>query len=83
MGFLDRFRKASSEPEQAPELPALLEQLVDPAWEVRAAAAVALGDLGSRAESAVPALEEAICDEHGDVCLAASAALSRIRAASH
>ena len=45
--------------------------------------AQALGDLGAAAESAVPALEEAISDEHGDVCVAASAALSRIRAASH
>lgn len=83
MGFLDRFRKSDPEERPAPELGALCLQLTHGEWEQRAAAAEALGDLGRRAEAAVPALEQAICDEHGDVCLAASSALSRIRAAAH
>ena len=83
MGFLDRFRKGPEDPSGGVDLAPLLEQLKHPDWEQRAAAAQALGDLGRAAESAVPALEETISDEHGDVCLAASSALSRIRAASH
>lgn len=82
MGFLDRFRKGQEGPPPA-DLGPLVEQLKHPEWERRAAAAQALGDLGRAAEPAVPALEEAISDDHGDVCLAASDALSRIRAASH
>jgi len=39
--------------------------------------------MGAAAEAAVPPLEEAISDEHGEVCLAASDALSKIRRAAH
>jgi len=83
VGFLDRFRRRPDGGLPSPEVAALCERLRHPDWQERAAAAQALGELGGGAEAAVPALEEAISDDHGDVCLAASAALSRIRSASH
>ena len=85
MGLFDKFKKPTPPPEEddGVDLDSLIVGLSDTAWEVRARSAKALGELGARAEAAVPALEEAISDEHGDVCLAASDALSRIRAAAH
>ena len=81
MGLFDKFKKSEPpEPEGGADLAPLIAGLSDPAWEVRARSAEALGQLGAAAQEAVPALEEAISDEHGDVCLAASDALSRIRA---
>lgn len=65
------------------EIQKLVKDLKDPQWETRYQAAKKLGDLGSRATAAMPALEEAIADENGEVCLAASDALSRIRRAAH
>ena len=82
MGLLDRFKKKPGA-EPSPELPGLMEQLRDGDWQVRRDAARRLGDLGAAAEPAVPVLEEVISDEHGEVCLAASDALSRIRRAAH
>ena len=76
MGLLDRFKKKSDA-----EIQALVAQLGHADWQARCAAAEALGNLGARAEPAVPLLEEAISDENGDVCLAASDALSKIRRA--
>jgi HEAT repeat protein len=84
MGLFDKFKKSEPDaPGPAADLAPLLAGLSDPDWEVRKRSAEALGDLGAAAQPAVPDLEEAISDEHGDVCLAASDALSRIRAASH
>jgi HEAT repeat protein len=84
MGLFDKFKKSEPPaPRERPELAPLIAGLGDPDWEVRARSARELGELGAAAEAAVPALEEAISDEHGDVCVAASDALSRIRAAAH
>lgn len=82
MGLFDRFRRSPQSPEEA-RLGELVRNLRHSDWQVRRDAARALGELGARAESAVPALEEAIADEHGEVCLAASDALSRIRLAAN
>lgn len=80
MGLFDRFKgKKSADPRLA-QLTADLRH-ADPAR--RLAAASALGDLGAAAQPAVPDLEEAIADTDGDVCLAASDALARIRKAAH
>ncbi|MCE9594856.1 MAG: HEAT repeat domain-containing protein [Planctomycetes bacterium] len=65
------------------EVQKLAKDLKDANWETRFKAAQKLGDLGTRATPAMPALEEAIADENGEVCLAASDALSRIRRAAH
>jgi len=81
MGLFDRLKKKGAEHDDA-EVAGLVGRLRDPDWQVRKSAAEALGALGTRAASAVPALEEAIADDHGEVCLAASDALSRIRIAS-
>jgi len=79
MGLFDRFKGKKSDP----RLTQLTSDLrhADPAR--RLAAATALGDLGAAAQAAVPELEEAIADTDGEVCLAASDALSRIRKAAH
>ncbi|MBI5434936.1 MAG: HEAT repeat domain-containing protein [Planctomycetes bacterium] len=65
------------------EVQKLVKDLKDADWEKRFAAAKKLGEIGDRATPAMPALEEAIADENGEVCLAASDALSRIRRAAH
>ena len=80
MGLFDRFKARKS---SDPRLVELTTQLRDGSPERRKAAAVALGDMGAAAQAAVVDLEEAIADEDGDVCLAASDALARIRRASH
>jgi len=80
MGLFDRFKSKSA---RDPRLDALIAQLQEQGAERRRAAAVALGDLGSEAQAAVPALEDAIADQDGEVCLAASDALARIRRAAH
>jgi HEAT repeat protein len=82
MGLFDRFRKESKAPAHDPSLPRWIAALGHSDWQTRKQAAEALGGLGARAEEAVPALEAAIADENGDVCLAASEALSKIRAAA-
>ena len=79
MGLFDRLRKKEPAAQADAEVDALLERLRDRDWQARRDAAVRLGELGARSHKAVPALEEAIADEHGDVCLAASDALSKIR----
>lgn len=80
MGLFDRFKaKKSSDP----RLAALTAELRHEDAARRKAAAVALGDLGQAALGAVAELEEAIADVDGEVCLAASDALSRIRRDAH
>jgi HEAT repeat protein len=85
MGLFDKFKKSAPPPaeDDGVDVSGLIAGLADPDWEVRARSAQALGELGARAEAAVSVLEATISDEHGDVCLAASDALSRIRAAAH
>lgn len=65
-----------------PRLSQCIAELRDPDWRKRKQAAETLGVLGVGVDEAVAALEAAIADENGDVCLAASEALSKIRAAS-
>ncbi len=81
MGLFDRFKRPAHRPGADPRLEQLVQQLTDADWAVRRDAARALGELGASARVAVPALEQAISDENGEVCLAASDALSRIRIA--
>jgi HEAT repeat protein len=76
MGLLRRRREPEDEPPA--ELARLVEQLADADWRVRLEAARAIGALGRRARAAVPALEERITDDNGDVCNAAAEAMSRI-----
>jgi len=78
MGLFDRSRKKID-----PDVQALIDRLRAADAPTREAAAQALGAMGSRAADAQPALEEALADEDGDVCLAASDALSRIRKEAH
>jgi len=79
MGLLDLFKKRGGDSDaDRTEVQRLVAQLSDADWKVRFAACQALGKLGSRAQSAVPALQERIDDDHGDVCNAAAAALSDI-----
>jgi HEAT repeat protein len=80
MGLFDRFKGKKS---ADPRLSELIAQLRDADPARRLAAAGALGDLGAAAQAAVPDLEEAIADSDGDVCLAASDALARIRKEAH
>ena len=80
MGLFDRFKGKKT---ADPRLTRLTAELRDGDAQQRLAAATALGDLGAAAQSAVPELEEAIADTDGDVCLAASDALARIRKAAH
>jgi HEAT repeat protein len=81
MGLFERFRKGPK-PGRDPRLPRCITELGDPDWRTRKRAAETLGALGVGAEDVVAALEAAIADENGDVCLAASEALSKIRAGS-
>jgi HEAT repeat protein len=78
MGLFDRFKKKID-----PEVQAQIDRLGSAEARTREAAARALGEMGVRAADAQPALEEALADEDGDVCLAASDALSRIRKEAH
>ena len=83
MALFDRFKKPAPSPGGGdPRLAAWVAELGAEDWRVRKAAAEALGGLGAAGQPAVAALEEAISDEHGEVCLAASDALSKIRIAS-
>lgn len=59
-------------------IPDLIKNLADPAVEVRAQAAKALGERGSEAKDAVPALIRALNDRFAAVRDSAIAALSRI-----
>jgi len=81
MGLFERLKKGGDAPGDA-EVERLTAELTAADWRLRKAAAEGLGALGARARPAVPALEEAIADEHGEVCVAASDALSKIRIAS-
>ena len=59
----------------SPAVDALCNALKDPSEQVRDNAAEALGDLGRKAESAVPALVEALSDESGRVRVRTAEAL--------
>jgi HEAT repeat protein len=72
------FQKKDKPADPPPELAELLHKLGDEDWQVRLAAARAIGDLGPQAVSAIPALEELIVDQNGDVCNAAAEAMSKI-----
>ena len=56
----------------------LVRGLTDREWEIRSAAAWALGAIGRNAAQAVPALVKAMSDENGDVRRAAATALGMI-----
>jgi len=60
-----------------------VERLGSEDARVRETAARELGAMGSRAAAAQSALEDALADTDGDVCLAASDALSKIRKEAH
>ena len=81
MNLFDRFKRERAATRGSP-VADLVRRLQDDDWQVRRDAAVALGELGAAAEEAMPALEDAIADDNGEVCLAASDALSRIRIAA-
>ena len=59
-------------------IPQLHAALESSAWQVRAVAAFALGLMGIRAQSAIPALSNLMEDENADVRLAATQALGKI-----
>jgi HEAT repeat protein len=81
MNLFDRFKRDRTAGEGSP-IAGLVRRLKDEDWQVRRDAAMALGELGATAEEAMPALEDAIADDNGEVCLAASDALSKIRIAA-
>ena len=56
----------------------LIKALQDQEWEVRASAALALGDIGADAKDAVPALVKALQDQDEWVRSRATLALGRI-----
>lgn len=79
MGLFSKlFGRGSSGDDSSPEVDALIAQLDDEDAKVRLAAAVALGELGGKAKSAVSKLEVLINDVDGDVCNAAADAYSKI-----
>lgn len=78
MALFDRFKHKID-----PSIQALIERLESQDARVRETAARELGAMGSRAAAAQPALEDALADTDGDVCLAASDALSKIRKEAH
>src|SRR4029078_2178572 len=81
MGLFDKFKQALGGDD--PEIRTLVAKLKDPDWKTRFEAAQKLGELGSKATPAMPALEEAISDDNGEVCRPASDALSKIRRPAH
>jgi HEAT repeat protein len=83
MGLFDRFKKSPA-PAGLPdiEVQVLITKLTAADWKTRFDAARDLGLMGERALSAVPALEEATCDDHNEVCTSAADALSAIRRAT-
>ena len=84
MGLFDIFKK---KPEGAggpdPVVAALIERLKSPDWQTRLEAVRELGRMGLRAAAAHQALEDATCDENGEVCTAAADALTTVRRAMH
>jgi hypothetical protein len=74
MALFDRFKSKID-----PDVQALIERLGSEDARARESAARELGGMGSRAAPAQSALEDALADTDGDVCLAASDALSKIR----
>lgn len=79
MGLFSKlFGRGSSSDGPSEEVDALIAQLDDADAKVRLAAALALGELGGKAKSAVNKLEELINDVDGDVCNAAADAYAKI-----
>lgn len=78
MGLFDLFKKKPEASGADREVEALVAELASADPKVRFQACRALGRLGSRAEQAVPKLNELTADDDGDVCNAAAAALSEI-----
>ncbi len=60
---------------------ALVRALGNPDWEIRARAAMALGETSPPVPEAVPELERLCSDNHEVVCWSAAAALKKIKAA--
>ncbi len=79
MGLFDRFKKKEVTALPTAEIASFVRQLQAADAARRLAACRALGSLGPRAASAVPALMELLTDDDGDVCNAAAAALSSIQ----
>ena len=85
MGLFDKFKRSSpAGPAESGthDVQHLIRQMEDPDWQVRYAAAQKLGSLGARARAAEEVLLEHISDENGEVCLAASDALQKVRKAT-
>jgi HEAT repeat protein len=81
MGLFDRFKKNGTSTADR-EVQDLIAKMEDPDWQVRYQAAQKLGAMGSRARAAEEVLQEHISDENGEVCLAASDALQKVRKAT-
>jgi HEAT repeat protein len=79
MGLFSKlFGRGSADDDSSAEVEALIAKLDDPEVKVRLEAAIALGEMGSKAHAAVSKLEELINDTDGDVCNAAADAYSKI-----
>lgn len=78
MGLFDLFKKKPEAPGVDREVEALIAKLASADVKTRFEACRALGRLGTRAQAAVPKLNELTADDDGDVCNAAAAALSEI-----
>ena len=81
MGLFDFLKKKTPASAADPRLAALLADLSHAEAAKRAAACDGLGRLGRSALDAVPALEEALMDDHNAVCEAAARAVNDIRRA--
>ena len=75
---LIRIGSATTVAGPAATVPVLIKVLRDPEDEVRLAAAITLGKIGSNASAAIPALIEALDDPENEVRLAAAEAIHRI-----
>lgn len=82
MGWLDRFKKPAPEPEDDARVSGLVRALSSTDWKERVRACDELGKLRAAAAPAVPALEEALSDDRGEVCEAAARAVNEIRSAT-
>ena len=65
-------------PMQRVPSPSLTALLKDKDWQVRQAAALALGRIGPEAKTVIPSLMEVLHDEYRDVRRAASKAIDKI-----
>ena len=74
---LNYLRKMREEAKEAVPVPLLIDALADPDFGVRGMAAEMLGEIGLKAEPAVPALRKAL--QSNDVWIRGSAALALVR----